>query len=140
MFDFGDRSREQHDHAIGIAQAVHERERLAARLLEAGRRFVRGLHRSGGVQNDDLEIATGEFAGEIGPREGEDRQGQHQQLENEQPVAAQLLEGGAGLRFGEELLPQQGAGDQLHHPLALEQIKQDDHRNGGGEPKRHGRQ
>ena len=41
---------------------------------------------------------------------------------------AQALEGRVGLRLGEELLPEQRAGNELEHPLALEQVKHHHHR------------
>ena len=48
----------------------------------------------------------------------------------------QPLEGRAGLGLGEELPPQQRAGDELHDALALQEIEQDHHRDRGGEGKR----
>ena len=140
LFDLGHRGREQHHHAVGITQTVHELERFGARLLEARRRFVGALHRSRGVEDEHLQIAARQPAGEVGPGERENRQHQHQQLKDQQPVVPQPLERRAGLRLCQEFLPEQRAGDEPHHALAFEQIKQDHHRNGGGEPKSRGSQ
>ena len=57
-----------------------------------------------------------------------------------QAIVAQPLKRPAGLRLGDEPLPQHGRGDQLHHPLALEQVKHHHHRNRGGEGKGFGRE
>ena len=56
--------------------------------------------------------------------------------EDQQPVAAELLERGIGLSVREKALPKKRAGNELHDAFALEQIEDDHHRKGGGKPKR----
>ena len=88
----------------------------------------------------DAKLGGFGIGGKIGPGQGEDGQREQNDLEDEQPVLAQFLKGGAGLGFGEEPLPEHGAGDQLHDALALEQIEEDDHRDGGSEGEGEGSQ
>src|SRR5690242_3203845 len=72
---------------------------------------------------------------EIGPGQRENCNQQQQNLQDKEPVMPQTLERRAGLRLRKKFLPEQSARYQPHNPFALEQIKQDHHRNRGGEKK-----
>src|SRR6266540_1784628 len=115
-------------HLFTIAQTVHPLERLGAGFLETVRFLVRRLHRRRTVEDEHAQSAFAGVALEERPAERKDHQGQHQELEEEQPVFPETLEGRVGLRLGEKFLPEQRARNQLHHPLALEQVKDDDDR------------
>src|SRR5690349_16888823 len=80
------------------------------------------------------------MTGKVWPRQRQNRQCEHQQLKNEQPVVTEALKRRACLRLREKFLPEQRAGHKPHHPLAFEQIKQDHHRNRGGKKESCGRQ
>lgn len=131
---------QQNEHLLLVLQAVHQFERVGASLFKAGRAFVGALHRSGGIEDNNSQSAGGDVPGEIRTAQGQDRQQKQEQLEDEQPVMAEPLERGVGLRFGKELLPEQCAGNQLDNAAAFQQVKHDHHRQSGGEPKRGWRQ
>ena len=124
----------EHDHLVAFTQAVDEFHRLGAGRLEPVRLHVGGLHGSRGIEHEHAEPALFGIAGEVRAGEREDHEDQHQQLEQQEPVLAQLLEGRVGLVFGEELLPEQRARDELHHPLAFEEVKHHHHRQRQREP------
>ena len=125
----------EHDHLILIPHPIHQPQGLIARDLESRRFFIRALHGGRGVQEHDLEAAGFGVGWEVGPTKGEHRQAEHEELENQKPIAAESLERRVRLGFRKEFLPEQGAGDPANHPLAFEQIEQDDHRDGGGKSK-----
>ena len=126
MFDLGVRTREQHDHLIGRLKAVHPLECLSARPLEARRRFVHGLHRSRAVEDDDAQLRRLGRGGEKWSRERQHRQREQEDLQIQQPILPQFLKRRAGLGVREKFLPEQGAGNELHHTLAFEEIEDND--------------
>jgi len=127
------RAGEQHHHLFAVAQTIDPFQRLGAGFLEARRLLIGRLHRGRAVEDDDAEIRLARVAGEEGPHQREDDEREQEQLENEQPIVAELLERRAGLGVREKLLPEQRAPDELHHSLALEQVEDDDDRQCEGE-------
>ena len=74
-------------------------------------------------------------ANEVRAAQGQHGQRRRSNCSMQQPIVAEPLERGVGLRVRQEFLPEQRAGNQLDHPFALEQIERDHHRQSGGEPK-----
>ena len=56
------------------------------------------------------------------------------ELKIDHTVLSSQKSGGGLIGLGQELLPQERARYELHDPFALEQVKQDHHRDGGREP------
>ncbi len=129
----GVRAREDDDHFIASAEAVHPLERFRAGFLEARRRFIRGLHGRRAVEDHDAFLRRRGCGFYKRSRQREHCQREQEDLQIEQPVLPQLLKRRAGLRVGEEFLPEQGAGYELHHTLALQKIENSDDGDGGGE-------
>ncbi len=140
LFDFGVGASLQDHHLVGVGEAVHPFQGLGPGFLEARGGFVGGLHGGGGIQDNDAKLGRFGIGSEERAGQGEDGQREQNDLEDKEPVLAQFLKGGAGLGFSEKPLPENGAGDQLHDALALEQIEEDHHRDGGGEGEGEGSQ
>ena len=110
LLDLGDRARLEHDHLILVAQAVHVGQRFRAGGFETAGLHVGRLHGGRRIKYQHAQPACRGIAGEVRPGQCQDHEEQQQQLEQQQPVIAELLKGRVGLILREKLLPEQRAG------------------------------
>src|SRR4051812_31155137 len=100
------------DHCLlRIAQAINQLHGFRTRLFKTGWLLIHSLHGGGGVEDNDLKLCWFGLPGEKGASDGKDGQQQQKNLEEKQPIVTKSLKGGICLGFGQESLPEQGAGD-----------------------------
>ena len=109
------------DHLGAETEPVDQRPGLLLRQREARGRHVGGLHRRRGVEHhDDLPRPVAED-GRGRPRQRQRQREQREELQDEERVALEALEGGRGLAVARRRLPQQ---DARHRALAASDLQE----------------
>jgi len=127
--------------AVAGSHGVDEFFGLVLGAVESGwSAVVVGLHGGGGVDDDDAGVGLGGFGLDDGAHECEDEGGEDEELEEEEEVAAEFLEGGAGAHVSEGFGPEECGGDGEVGALDAQDVEEDEGEGEESEPGPGGRE
>src|SRR5690606_7290197 len=82
-----------------------------------------GLHAGGAVDEEDGALAGAGLPADLRLGQGEQGRDEDEELEEQEDVLAELLEGGVGLEVLDRLLPEEGGGDLDLAAAELEEVE-----------------